>query len=212
MVTNIDTCSGLTSCVHFVYHTTCMKGGRPTSKFEWNRQQRLESVQTALAKPVSGPDRAEMKGAMKALVVTERLKEEIVAQGGNVTAAAKAAGVSYAYAKKLMPRVREDLIREFNEVGADIRKAAQVVADAMEATVPVRVGSKVEASTVPDHGMRLKAFDHWKDVTGARAPSRSIQTHTKESPEDDPTMDDVRARLARLRELEEMTINVTPTQ
>ncbi len=186
-----------------------MKDGRPENKREWNRQQREQGVAAKLAIPVTGADNAPVAATCKAALKSDEMKDHLAANGGNVTAAAKAVGISYGYAKKLMPQIREDLIAELNEVGATVKTAAKVVAGAMEANVLVRTGAKVTDSGVPDHAMRLKAFGHWQDVTGAKAPSRSIQAHQNLSADEEAEARNAPGRLARLREVEEMYGRIT---
>ena len=160
-----------------------------------------------LARGVAKSAEAELHATAKAIVTTGKMTDELIANGGNVTAAAKVVGVSAQYARKLMPKIREELIDAFAEVDATVKTAAHVVADAMKAK---KVFEGVETD-VSDHGMRLKGVGVFLDVTGARAPNRSITGHQNLPSGDEEEIANAPGRLARIKELEEMAIDVTPS-
>jgi len=167
--------------------------GRPRNKYEWNQQQRQQVVDQAIEKGISPSDGVKMRGAVKAIVTKERLKDELVQNGGVVSRAAKAVGVSANYARKLMPEIRTELIEEFENAGATPQKVAEVVVSAMEAEKPAKQGGG------PDHRTRLRAVDKWLNVTGAVAPSRNINTNV---PATNPDLEPVEV-LKRFRALRE---------
>ena len=179
--------------------------GRPSK-----RERAAQRYEQTRKRGIPRSDTVKYHAAVKAAIVKDKLMDAIVETNGNVTQAAKQAGVSVSYARKLMPEIREELMAEFERHQAGSEAVAKVVKEAMDANKVVISDGVASETDVPDHAMRLKAATFHTKITGGFAPTRSIQGHQNLPPEDQPTPEKVRERLARLRELEEALIDVTP--
>ncbi len=151
-------------------------------------------------------DQMAMEVTTKAMVTKPKLKQAVVANGGNVVAAAQDVGVSEGYARKLMPAVRDELLGELRIAGAGPDKVARVINDALDAEkiIGLKSGDDDELVPVgiPDHATRLRAVAIHNKITGAVAPSRSIGLvgHQQLPASEETSQERIDERMAALNE------------